>query len=175
MKNVIFIGGIHGVGKGILCKKVCEELKYFHLSASEVLKWDEISDKNNKLVKDFTLTQNRLIMNLEHIINNNDRYLLDGHYCLLNSNQEPERIDFETFRQLDPFAFIVITDEVQEIKIRLDKRDNRCYDVELLQRFQEIELSYSRELSNKLSKPYLMLRKEEGHKLKSFLHNENFT
>lgn len=68
MKNIIFIGGIHGVGKGTLCEKVCNKLNIKHLSASEVLKWEEISEKENKLVKDFTLTQNRLITNLKYIV-----------------------------------------------------------------------------------------------------------
>ena len=94
---------------------------------------------------------------------------------MLNSIQEPERIDFETFEQLNPFAFVVVIDDVQEIKIRLENRDKKEYDFELLLRFQEKELEYSKELSNKLSKPHLVLRKEEGHKLKTFLYNENFT
>jgi adenylate kinase len=175
MKNIIFIGGIHGVGKGTLCKTICDQLNIKHLSASEVLKWEEISDKKNKIVDNFTLTQNRLITNLEQIINNKIKYILDGHYCLLNSIQEPERIDFETFEQLNPFAFVVVIDDVQEIKIRLENRDKKEYDFELLLRFQEKELEYSKELSNKLSKPHLVLRKEEGHKLKTFLYNENFT
>lgn len=39
MKNdIIFIGGIHGVGKGTLCKRIESELGIIHLSASEVLK-----------------------------------------------------------------------------------------------------------------------------------------
>ena len=57
MKNIIFIGGIHGVGKGTLCEKVCNDLNLQHLSASEVLKWEEISEKENKLVKDFSKFQ----------------------------------------------------------------------------------------------------------------------
>jgi len=56
MKNIIFIGGIHGVGKGTLCEKVCNDLNLLHLSASEVLKWEEISEKENKLVEGFNLT-----------------------------------------------------------------------------------------------------------------------
>jgi adenylate kinase len=68
MKNIIFIGGIHGVGKGTLCRKVCNDLNLRHLIASEVLKWEEISEKKNKLVKDFTLTQNRLITSLQQIV-----------------------------------------------------------------------------------------------------------
>jgi len=38
-KEIIFIGGIHGVGKGTLCKRIASDLNIIHLSASEVLKW----------------------------------------------------------------------------------------------------------------------------------------
>lgn len=174
MENILFIGGIHGVGKGTLCSKICDELNLRHLSASEVLKWEEISEKENKLVKDFSLTQNRLITNLQQIVKDNKKYVLDGHYCLLNYNQEPKKIGLETFNLMNPFAFAVVIDDVQEIKRRLEKRDKREYDFELLLKFQEIELEYSIELSKKLKKPHLALKKEEIDKLKTFLYNENF-
>jgi adenylate kinase len=175
MKNIIFIGGIHGVGKGTLCEKVCNDLNLRHLSASEVLKWEEISEKENKLVKDFTLTQNRLITNLQQIIKENERYVLDGHYCLLNKDNVPEKIDFDTFRTLNPFAFIIVVDEVQEIKRRLEKRDKREYDFELLSKFQKLELDYSIELAKQLSKSHLILNSKGINNLKTFLYNENFT
>ena len=175
MKNVIFIGGIHGVGKGTLCNKICNQLNLQHLSASEVLKWNEISEKENKLVKDFTLTQNRLITNLQQIVKDNERYVLDGHYCLLNYKHEPKKIDFQTFNLLNPFAFAIVIDSVQEIKRRLENRDKKEYDFELLLKFQELELEYSIELSNKLKKPHLALKSEEIDNFKTFLSNENFT
>jgi len=175
MKNIIFIGGIHGVGKGTLCRKVCNDLNLRHLSASEVLKWEEISDKENKLVKDFTLTQNRLITNLQQIVRENERYVLDGHYCLLNKDNIPEKIDFDTFRTLNPFAFIIVVDDVQEIKKRLENRDNREYDFDLLLKFQELELKYSKELAEQLNKPHLTLKSEETNNFKTFLYDENFT
>jgi adenylate kinase len=175
MKNLIFIGGIHGVGKGTLCKRVCNELNLRHLSASQVLKWEEISKKENKLVKDFTLTQDRLITNLQHIVKENERYVLDGHYCLLNKNNVPEKIDFDTFRTLDPFAFIIVVDDVQEIKRRLESRDNREYDFDLLLKFQELETQYSKELAAQLYKPHMTLKLNETNNFKKFLENENFT
>lgn len=155
MNNIIFIGGIHGVGKGTLCKKICNELNLQHLSASDVLKWEEISEKENKLVKDFTSTQNRLITNLQQIVNENERYVLDGHYCLLNMDNLPEKIDFDTFRALNPFAFIIVVDDVDEVKRRLESRDKREYDHELLFEFQQQELDYSKELAEQLKKTSL--------------------
>lgn len=175
MKNIIFIGGIHGVGKGTLCEKVCNDLNLLHLSASEVLKWEEISEKENKLVEDFNLTQNRLITNLQQIVSENERYVLDGHYCLLNKYNVPEKIEFDTFRTLNPFAFIIVVDDVQEIKRRLENRDKKEYDFELLFKFQELELEYSKELAEKLNKPHLTLKSTETNNFKTFLYNENFT
>ena len=175
-KNKIkFKGGIHRVGKGTLCEKVCNYLNLRHLSASEVLKWEEISEKENKLVKDFTLTQNRLITNIQQIVKENERYVLDGHYCLLNRDNVPKKIDFDTFRILDPFAFIIVVDDVQEVKRRLENRDNREYDFDLLSKFQELETEYSKELAEQLNKPHLILRSQETNSLKTFLYNENFT
>jgi adenylate kinase len=175
MENIIFIGGIHGVGKGTLCHKVCSEFNLNHITASEILKWDEISRRDNKLVEDFFLTQNRLINNLQEIIDKKSNYILDGHYCLLNSKQIPERIDFETFNLLQPLAFVIVIDDVSEIKSRLEVRDQKKYEYDLLQMFQEMELEYSIELSKKLKKPHLILGKNESDKLKSFLFNANFT
>ena len=175
MKNIIFIGGIHGVGKGTLCEKVCNDLNLQHLSASEVLKWEEISEKENKLVKDFNLTQNRLITNLQRIVRENERYVLDGHYCLLNKYNVPEKIEFDTFKRLNPFAFIIVVDDVQEIKRRLENRDRKEYDFELLSKFQELELEYSKELAERLNKPHLTLKSTETNNFNTFLYNENFT
>jgi adenylate kinase len=127
------------------------------------------------LVKDFTLTQNRLITNLQQIVEENERYVLDGHYCLLNKDNVPEKIDCDTFRILDPFAFIIVVDDVQEIKRRLENRDYREYDFDLLLKFQELELEYSKELAEQLNKPHLTLNSEETNKFKTFLYNENFT
>ena len=50
----------------------------------------------------------------------------------------PEKIDFETFNFLNPFAFIIVIDDIREIKGRLEKRDKRVYDFKLLSKFQEL-------------------------------------
>lgn len=175
MKNVLFIGGIHGVGKGTICQKICNEYKLIHLSASEVLRWEEISTKESKMVKDFELSQNRLITNLNQIIVKTEKYVLDGHYCLLNYDNKPKKIDYDTFYLLNPFAFIVVVDNVLDIKQRLEKRDKKEYDLELLIQFQELEIDYSVELSKKLGIPHFIVNSNEINNLINFLHYENFT
>lgn len=46
--NIIFIGGVHGVGKGTICQKIKEKLDFTHLSASEVLKWDDFKNEKRR-------------------------------------------------------------------------------------------------------------------------------
>lgn len=175
MKNLYFIGGIHGVGKGTICKEIIKHHNFIHLSASEVLKWEEISSLDNKKVTDFELSQNRLLNNLNKIIDSNKNYLLDGHFCLLNSKNEPQKIDRETFIELNPKVFIIVIDKIEIIKDRLEKRDNKYYDTEILQDLQNLELEYSISLSKELSIPIIKVSNGDINNLLIFFKNENIT
>jgi adenylate kinase len=175
MKNVFFIGGIHGVGKGTICKKIIDNHELFHITASEVLKWEEISTLENKLVQDFKFTQNRLITNLSKMIDETKNYLLDGHYCLLNSINKPERINKETFAELNPRVFIIVIDEIGKIKSRLELRDNKEYDFNILQEFQNMEFEYAKSLSTELKIPLVVLTNGDTLNLTKFLKNESIT
>jgi adenylate kinase len=154
MKNIAFIGGIHGVGKSTVCRQICDRLDLTHLSASELLKWGDINeDAENKQVKDIQDTQDRLIVGLRNTIQTGKRYLLDGHYCLLNTNGEIKNIPVDTFQMINPFSLNIILDDVSEIKKRLEERDNKYYDYDLLMRMQDNELQYAKYLSEKLDVP----------------------
>lgn len=147
----MFIGGIHGVGKSSICYDICRDLNIQYLSASELLKWNEINeDPKNKKVASIPDTQTRLILGLQKAVKKNDYYLLDGHYCLLNSKNKIIRVPLDTFKQINPIRLILILDEVSEIKRRLEARDNRLYDLDLLALLQNEELAYAKELSQAL-------------------------
>lgn len=104
-RNIIFIGGIHGVGKGTICKEISSNTGLIHFTASEILKWEEISERGNKFVGNIASTQGRLINGLKKLIKNNKKYILDGHFCLLNSDGIPSRIDEVTFDQINPKSY----------------------------------------------------------------------
>jgi len=150
--NISFIGGIHGVGKSTLCNDICASVGYKYLSASEVLKWAEInSDKHNKSVSDISLTQNKLIIGLQQTILSTEKYLLDGHFCLLDSKNTITKIPFDTFEIINPNSLHLVVGDVQEIKNRLESRDSKIYDLKLLEDMQQMESEYATEISNKLS------------------------
>lgn len=154
MTNVHFIGGIHGVGKGTICRKICEQTGVKHLIASELLKWNEISAMDNKNVANISNTQDRLLKGLQQATKEDKTYLLDGHFCLFNAVGAVEKVPFETFKKIKPKSILVVTNSVDVIKRRLENRDNRNYDLHLLTAMQKTEVSYAKEIALKLSIPF---------------------
>jgi len=149
--NIAFIGGIHGVGKSTICQHICNKLSMEYLSASQLLKWNSLNqDVKSKKVKDISETQNRLILGLNNSIKTEKNYMLDGHYCLLNTNNEIINIPLEIFKQINPFSLNIILDDVSAIKERLETRDNRIYDYKILESFQGQELKHAKFLSKTL-------------------------
>lgn len=154
-RKIIFVGGIHAVGKGTICKELAEKFNFEHLSASQVLKWNEISDSKNKNVQNFDTTQDRLLTNLNKIIEPNKKYLLDGHFTLLNSNGEPEKIDESTFFGIQPQSIILLTCEPKVIFERLKQRDDSTYKLSVLEKMQQMEIEHADYISKKLNVPLI--------------------
>ncbi|MBA3986452.1 MAG: AAA family ATPase [Flavobacteriales bacterium] len=168
--NIVFIGGIHGVGKSTICNSICNALKISYLSASDVLKWSKLnSDVKNKKVEDISLTQNLLINGLNEHVQKDCKYILDGHYCLLNKDGHVERIPIETFQKINPNALSVIIAGVTEIKNHLESRDNRAYDFDLLNEMQETEIQYAKDISSLLRRPLFIAQKDEITELINFI------
>jgi adenylate kinase len=150
-KKIAFIGGIHGVGKSTICHQICELTHLRYISASELIKWNEINDDvNNKNVKSIPETQDRLIYGLEMLEENNEGFLLDGHYCLLNKKNEVIDVPIETFIKIAPYSLSIIIGDIKKIKERLELRDGREYSESILHEMQNRELEYARQLSQKL-------------------------
>ena len=65
-KKIIFVGGIHGVGKTTLCRKISEKLLLKHFSASDLisnLKSENIA--KDKKVSDVNENQNILLESIK--------------------------------------------------------------------------------------------------------------
>lgn len=158
MAKTHFIGGIHGVGKGTICKKVCDQFDIIYLSASELLKWNEISEIDNKKVVDINNTQDRLIAGFRNATKGNSVYLLDGHCSLFNALGEIERVPLETFEKIAPNSITVVTEKPEIIKSRLEERDNQLYDLEVLLEMQNIEIEYAEKISSHLNIPFVVIK-----------------
>ncbi|MDR6528268.1 adenylate kinase [Chryseobacterium rhizosphaerae] len=164
--NIYFLGGIHGSGKGNTAKKILSKSNLIHLEASKVLKWEYISNRENKKVDNITFTQDKLIVNLGKIVTNNNQFLLDGHYCLINKQEEIEKVPLETFIKINPISLSIKIDEPTKIKKRLEQRDSKFYDLDFLIHFQDEEVKYAKFLADYLKKPLFVLNKDLENLLK---------
>ena len=172
-QNIIFIGGIHGVGKGTICLKLADEFNFKHLSASQVLKWSEVSpDMSNKFVKDISDTQNRLIDGLGGLISREEKYLLDGHFCLFDSRGIPQKVSIDTFHKIAPKAITVVITDVIEIVNRLRKRDGKEYDPFLLDKMQNSERRHAIFVAKELDIPFFEIRNSNMDELINFISNK---
>ena len=154
-RNVIFVGGIHGVGKSTICKKLCNDLVIEYLSASKL-----ISDYNNKLsrnnldvgklVNDIGQNQDILARAVKEYAGQNEIYLLDGHFTLLDSSGNIQSIPLSTFGTLTLAAIVVLTDDPAAIQKKLSSRDGEQFDLKLLEAMQIQELTNAEQVGIKL-------------------------
>lgn len=173
MSNLIFIGGIHGVGKRTICKSICEQTNHVHITASELIKWTEISKPENKKVENIPNTQDRLIRGLNQVLKKDESYLLDGHFCLFNSEGDVEKVPIDTFLKISPKLISVVTTNVALVKQRLEKRDNKTYKFDILKLMQDEEKRYGKEVALKLNVPFIEIKDENYDKLIELITNHN--
>ena len=173
MKNLLFLGGVHGSGKNFLLENTASEIPVTFLTASEVLKWKKFNNfPDNKQVSSISQNQNILIKKLNTIIKPNKFYVLDGHFTLLNSLGNISRVPEDTFSQISPKALIIKTSAPQIICSRLQKRDNQNWDINLISEIQKQETAYAEELSEKLKIPLYKIEDGQNELLNKIIQRE---
>jgi adenylate kinase len=156
LRKIIFVGGIHGVGKSYFCNHLKQKYDTQHFSCSSLISEFKKQQFVKKEVKNINNNQNILIQALSTIAFNNKPFFLDGHFCLLTPEQNVSQIPLDTFLHISPQAIIVLKDDPEKIYSRLNQRDKVKYDILLIQKMQNIELNYSKIVSQKLSVPYFV-------------------
>lgn len=156
-RKVIFVAGVHGVGKTTLCNALATKFGIEYFSASNLItKEKEEAHLRSKQVENIAGNQDYLVVAINKYLNDINWYLLDGHFCLLNKDNEITRIPYSTYEGIDPSAILVLVDKPENIQARLDLRDSIRYDLALLRSFQEQEIFYAEYVRDKLRIPYLM-------------------
>ncbi len=150
-KKIIFIGGIHGVGKTTICKHLAKEISITHYSASDLIrKFANSEINNNKRTTNIKGNQNLLLQAIQQIAPKESKILLDGHFCLLNSQGKVTQIPPQTFKDIAPCLLIMCTAPPEEIANRLERRDGYRPDIEGLKAFQKAEIEYAVEIKKLL-------------------------
>lgn len=160
IRNLIFVGGIHGVGKSTFCTKISDNHGIKAYSASKLIayKKNEAYTKD-KRIQDIKSNQMYLLEALDEV-ESNKVFVLDGHFCLLDQNGVITRIPEQTFIDISPRSIVLLIDSVNEIIFRLQARDGHVHNYSVIKEFQDEEISYAKIISEKLKVPLIIIDSE---------------
>tara|TARA_B100000586_G_C19947619_1_gene358260 strand:- start:113 stop:661 length:549 start_codon:yes stop_codon:yes gene_type:complete len=162
-KQLIFIAGIHGVGKSTFCnlfKNLHPNLDYF--SASTLIKnYKANAFTQSKQVPDIDTNQDILISALSSQKDTKDLILLDGHFCLFDSEFNPQEIPIEVFTKLKMNIIILLTAPIELIVERMKDRDGKSHSISELSKLQDLEVLSANRIAEKLNIPLLTFEHDE--------------
>lgn len=70
----------------------------------------------------------------------------------------PTKIEINTFSSINAQLYLVMTEDPRIIKRRLEKRDEKEYNLEVLTNMQNLEVAYSKFIAKQLHKPVLEIK-----------------
>ena len=151
---MIFIGGVHGVGKSFLCS-LAKERFGINAYSSGILIAAYKKDKYlpDKKVADISYNQNILKLALREIEETEKTFLLDGHFCLYNKFGEIEGIAPAVYKELNPKAILILIAAPSVLFERLSSRDGISYSLEGLENFQIHEIQHAKQVASDFGVP----------------------
>lgn len=164
--SVIFVAGVHGVGKTTGCAHVSQSLGVPHTTASQIIRDGKASGITdlNKVVHDMDENQLVLIQGVRQFLARNQRLLLDGHFTLRTS-KGIEPIPVKVFESLSMRAVAVFKDDPVQIAARISERDKRVHHADAVKTHQEIELAHAHDVSARLGIPIEILDAFDAQRL----------
>lgn len=151
---MIFVSGVHGVGKTYFCNTVREKLGIKSYTASQLIEAKKNkSFSADKRVSDVDINQVLLLEAIEELRQSEKEFILDGHFCLLNAEGEISRIPKNTYSSLKPSSIILLTEKPEIIAERRYLRDGIQQDQAEIKAFQDAEKDYAIEIAVYLDIP----------------------
>lgn len=137
---MIFVAGVHGVGKTFFSNRIKAELEIATYDASEIIAKEKNSEfSKDKKIKEPNLNQESLIRGVEKIKQREEQFLLNGHFCLLDSLGEIVPLEQSVFEQIAPEKIILLEEAPDIIIERRFVRDKEKLDSQFIQKFMEAE------------------------------------
>ena len=158
--KVIFVAGIHAVGKSTACKVVSGEFGIPHFTASQIISEEKSSAvlANSKLVTDVADNQRLLIQGVSRILEGG-HLLLDGHFTVRRKSDECiEPVHVDVFRDLRIGGVVLFTDHPEAISKRMHERDGVSHPVEMFRSHQDAEITHAKHVADTLGLPIVTLQ-----------------
>jgi predicted transcriptional regulator/adenylate kinase len=158
--RVIFIAGVHGVGKTTLCSGIADSHGFVHKSASQLIREAKESAiaRYSKTVADIPGNQQLLIDAVNRITQSGQTLLLDGHLALFNSARKAEALPTKVFADLSIDGIVMIHDKASGIVARLKQRDGGGIDLDEIKALQRVEMSRAKSVTDELGLPLFRVK-----------------
>lgn len=154
---MIFVGGIHGVGKSYFCERVKKQLNIGFYEASELIeKRKAIKFDSSKRIINIESNQQLLLDEVARLNESSDKYILCGHFCLLDKEGRIQKLPKEIFIKLKPISIILLTEDPYIILSRRKRRDNYVQSIDDIRHFQREEINYAQEIAIENNIPILV-------------------
>lgn len=130
---MIFVCGIHEIGKKYYCEKISEELKIPYFAVGD---WRE--------------DRGLLIEEVQRIRQKTNRFILEGRLCLLDAKGKIKKVPIEIFRKMGIDSLVVVIEGIQEIQKNFQIKNGGKWGNEFLEILQNEEIKYAKKLASQL-------------------------
>jgi adenylate kinase len=153
--SVIFLAGVHGVGKGYLGIRVANALGIRHFTASQLIREEKGRSTwgVDKKASDLDDNQMALIRAVARTRSTHNDILLDGHFVLRNAQGALVSLAPLVFKELQLTGVILLTESSDIIANRLMKRDGVNTNVDEIAELAEAESIHANKVCLALGLP----------------------
>lgn len=171
--SVIFVSGVHGVGKTTLCRSLSERIGAPHYSASQLIaarKAESISVDSKKVLEPHS-NQSLLQEAVKEVTRNNITIILDGHFTLIDCNEQVVSLNPSLFESLELVAVVFVVESPRIIRERIMARDGVDSDYRAIRSHQCLELVHGRYILSLLRIPYVTASSRSSHHVDEFIRS----
>lgn len=169
---LVFVGGVHGVGKSSLCAEVAADLGIAVHTASTVIRAERgtLGPDRGKAVVDVGANQRLLVTGVRRLLGESSALqLLEGHFALRTTLGDIECVDLDVFAQMTISHAICIRDEPERIRVRLQLRDGTDSSIEAITSLQQAEIAHAAFVSRSLGIPLTVLPAFDAQSMREHL------
>lgn len=167
---ILFVGGVHGVGKSTMCTSLAHEFSAEYWSASELIKTEKATAvaQHGKLVANVNNNQDLLTRAFhKRLLETKARLvILDGHFSLRDTTTTIQTLPPNLFSELGITDFTCIYDDAPAIAARIHERDKQPATANGVSELQEVEMQNAKRVALELRKPLHLVRAFDNAGLK---------
>lgn len=152
---IVFVGGIHGVGKTYLGAPAAQHLGIRHATASQLIREERGLQTwgTDKRVAGIDENQAALVSATARLRAEGQRLLLDGHFVLRETSGSLTMVDVQVFRDLQIGAALLLATELDVVLNRLRERGDHSWSESELRTLADYEEAHARRVSEELRLP----------------------